>query len=124
VLAVPGTVYREPVEGRHLAAARLDDPHVVPIHDVGEIGGRLLLAHNDFAYLTGELPFPGTTLEQIVMGHMVMSPPEPSEDRGNARRRGGVSARGCRRGQRDASPDCGPRKCCRASHPSSSKSIG
>ncbi|HEX7827650.1 MAG TPA: serine/threonine-protein kinase, partial [Mycobacterium sp.] len=172
------------------AAARLDDPHVVPIHDVGEIDGRLyvtmrlingvdlhtllndgpleagravfiveqiasalhsahqaglvhrdvkpsniLLAQNDFAYLidfgiahtsgetgltsvgstlgtwsymaperfgdgeigpgcdvyalacvlyeclTGELPFPGTTLEQIAVGHMVMPPPKPSEDR-------------------------------------------
>ena len=172
------------------AAARLDDPHVVPIHDVGEIDGRLyvtmrlingvdlhtllddgpleagravyvieqvasalhsahqaglvhrdvkpsniLLAQNDFAYLidfgiaratgetgltsvgstlgtwsymaperfgdgeigpgcdvyalacvlyeclTGELPFPGTTLEQIAVSHMVMPPPKPSEDR-------------------------------------------
>jgi serine/threonine-protein kinase len=243
VLADPGTVYREPVEGTPFgryqliellgrggmgevwrahdteldrvvalkmllphftkdaefekrfrrearAAARLDDPHVVPIHDVGEIDGRLyvtmrlingvdlhtvlndgpleagravfiveqvasalhsahqaglvhrdvkpsniLLAQNDFAYLidfgiahasgetgltsvgstlgtwsymaperfgdgeigpgcdvyalacvlyeclTGELPFPGTTLEQIAVGHMVMPPPKPSEDR-------------------------------------------
>jgi serine/threonine-protein kinase len=243
VLAYPGTVYREPVEGTPFgryqlidllgrggmgevwrahdteldrvvalkmllphftqdaefekrfrrearAAARLDDPHVVPIHDVGEIDGRLyvtmrlingvdlhtvlndgpleagravyiveqvaaalhsahqaglvhrdvkpsniLLAQNDFAYLidfgiahasgetgltsvgstlgtwsymaperfgdgeigpgcdvyalacvlyeclTGELPFPGTTLEQIAVGHMVMPPPKPSEDR-------------------------------------------
>jgi serine/threonine protein kinase len=169
-------------------AARLDEPHVVPIHDVGEIDGRLyltmrlidgvdldtllksgpleprravhiieqiasalhaahraglvhrdvkpsniLLADNDFAYLidfgiakaaddtaltdegstigtwaymaperfrtgdiepssdiyalacvlyqclTGETPFPGSTLEQVAVGHMVAPPPRPSE---------------------------------------------
>ena len=172
------------------AAARLANPHVVPIHDVGEIDGRLyvtmqlidgvdldtllktgpleaqravhvieqiasalhsahraglvhrdvkpsniLLADNDFAYLidfgiaraaddtaltsegstigtwaymaperfqtgdiepssdiyalacvlyqclTGEPPFPGTTLEQIAVGHMVAPPPRASETR-------------------------------------------
>jgi serine/threonine-protein kinase len=172
------------------AAARLDDPHVVPIHDVGEIDGRLyvtmrlingvdlqtmlntgpldaaravhiieqiasalhsahqaglvhrdvkptniLLTPNDFAYLidfgiahaagdtaltsakttigtwaymaperfntgqsdpssdiyalacvlyqclTGELPFPGDTLEQVAVSHMVMPAPRPSKDR-------------------------------------------
>jgi tRNA A-37 threonylcarbamoyl transferase component Bud32 len=172
------------------AAARLDDPHVVPIHDVGEIDGRLyvtmrlingvdlqtllntgpldagravhiieqiasalhsahqaglvhrdvkpsniLLTPDDFAYLidfgiaratgdtaltsanttigtwaymaperfntgqsapssdiyalacvlyqclTGELPFPGDTLEQVAVSHMVMPPPRPSQDR-------------------------------------------
>jgi serine/threonine protein kinase len=170
------------------AAARLDEPHVVPIHDVGEIDGRLyvtmrlidgvdldtllrtgplqperavhiieqiasalhsahrvglvhrdvkpsniLLADNDFAYLidfgiaraaddtaltsegstigtwaymaperfqtgdvepssdiyalacvlyqclTGEPPFPGNTLEQVAVGHMIAPPPRVSE---------------------------------------------
>jgi serine/threonine-protein kinase len=171
-------------------AARLDDPHVVPIHDVGEIDGRLyvtmrlingvdlqtllddgpleagravhiieqiasalndahqaglvhrdvepsniLLTNSDFAYLidfgiaratgesaltsanttigtwaymaperfstgeaapssdiyalacvlyqclTGQPPFPGDTLEQVAVGHMVAPPPQPSEER-------------------------------------------
>jgi serine/threonine protein kinase len=171
-------------------AARLDDPHVVPIHDVGEIDGRLyvtmrlingvdlqtllddgpleagravhiieqvasalndahhaglvhrdvkpsniLLTNSDFAYLidfgiarasgetaltsanttigtwaymaperfstgeaapssdiyalacvlyqclTGQPPFPGDTLEQVAVGHMVAPPPHPSEER-------------------------------------------
>lgn len=171
------------------AAARLDDPNIVPIFDVGEIDGRLyvtmrlidgvdlqhlldngpleparaahivgqiasalhsahaaglvhrdvkpsniLLAHNDFAYLidfgiartttdtaltaadstvgtmaymaperfqtgdsgpasdtyaltcvlyqclTGQLPFPGTNLEQVAVSHLVMPPPRPSTE--------------------------------------------
>ncbi|MDT5235029.1 MAG: serine/threonine kinase PknH, partial [Mycobacterium sp.] len=31
--------------------------------------------------LTGELPFPGETLEQVAVSHMVMPPPIPSRDR-------------------------------------------
>ena len=31
--------------------------------------------------LTGELPFPGSTLEQVAVSHMVMPPPTPSKDR-------------------------------------------
>jgi serine/threonine-protein kinase len=31
--------------------------------------------------LTGELPFPGDTLEQVAVSHMVMPPPRPSQDR-------------------------------------------
>jgi serine/threonine protein kinase len=48
----------------------------------------ILLAHNDFALacvlyqcLTGELPFPGDTLEQVAVSHTVMPPPKPSKDR-------------------------------------------
>jgi serine/threonine-protein kinase len=31
--------------------------------------------------LTGELPFPGSTLEQVAVSHMVMPPPRPSQER-------------------------------------------
>ena len=37
--------------------------------------------------LTGELPFPGSTLEQVAVGHMVTPPPRPSEQRTRSRRR-------------------------------------
>ncbi len=30
--------------------------------------------------LTGELPFPGSTFEQVAVGHMVTPPPKPSEE--------------------------------------------
>jgi serine/threonine-protein kinase len=37
--------------------------------------------------LTGELPFPGDTLEQVAVSHMVLPPPKPSEDRDTSRPR-------------------------------------
>jgi hypothetical protein len=49
--------------------------------DVGPSCDVYALACVFYQCLTGELPFPGTTLEQIAVGHMVMPPPRPSEER-------------------------------------------
>ena len=49
--------------------------------DVGPSCDVYALACVLYQCLTGELPFPGTTLEQIAVGHMVMPPPRPSEER-------------------------------------------
>ena len=70
------------------AAARLDDSHVVPIYDVGEIDDRLyvtlrLINGTDLQTLIDAGPLEPkravAIVDQIAVGHIVTPPPRPSE---------------------------------------------
>ena len=72
----PGSLRRVPPSARVIHV-----PRRFGFGDVGPSCDVYALACVFYQCLTGELPFPGTTLEQIAVGHMVMPPPRPSEER-------------------------------------------
>jgi serine/threonine protein kinase len=58
-----------------MAPERFSTGDIAPSSDVYALACVL------YQCLTGELPFPGSTLEQVAVGYMVMPPPRPSEER-------------------------------------------
>jgi serine/threonine-protein kinase len=59
----------------YMAPERFNTREIQPSSDIYALACVL------YQCLTGELPFPGDTLEQVAVSHMVMPPPKPSEDR-------------------------------------------
>jgi serine/threonine protein kinase len=57
----------------YMAPERFNSGEVHPSSDVYALACVL------YQCLTGQQPFPGTTLEQVAVGHMVTPPPRPSE---------------------------------------------
>jgi hypothetical protein len=59
----------------YMAPERFNTREIQPSSDIYALACVL------YQCLTGELPFPGDTLEQVAVSHMVMPPPKPSKDR-------------------------------------------
>jgi serine/threonine protein kinase len=59
----------------YMAPERFNTREIQPSSDIYALACVL------YQCLTGELPFPGDTLEQVAVSHMVMPPPKPSEER-------------------------------------------
>jgi serine/threonine-protein kinase len=59
----------------YMAPERFRDGQVEPSSDIYALACVL------YQCLTGQLPFPGTTMEQVAMAHMVTPPPKPSTQR-------------------------------------------
>jgi serine/threonine-protein kinase len=59
----------------YMAPERFSSGEIEPSSDIYALACVL------YQSLTGQLPFPGTTLEQVAMAHMTTPPPRPSEQR-------------------------------------------
>ena len=60
----------------YMAPERFSSGEIEPSSDIYALACVL------YQSMTGRLPFPGTTLEQVAMAHMVTPPPKPSAQRG------------------------------------------
>ncbi len=72
----------------YMAPERFSTSEIHPSSDIYALACVL------YQCLTGEQPFPGSTLEQVAVGHMVTPPPRPSERAGIPRAMDQVIATG------------------------------
>ncbi|WP_231964577.1 serine/threonine-protein kinase [Mycobacterium sp. E2699] len=83
----------------YMAPERFSSGEIEPSSDIYALACVL------YQSLTGRLPFPGTTLEQIAMAHMTAPPPKPSAQRpGISTAMDDVIAAGLAKGPRDRYP--------------------